>query len=104
MPTAARSRNYHEFAVSCHTLQALHMISSKPRLLLFTVPHSWLLSLPNKMCTQPMLADAQHCFAICAQIWLQLGRTDMDIYFMTQRLREEPTTCNTSLLSLELQE
>lgn len=54
----------------CHTLQAVHMMSLKPtRLLLFTVPHSWLLSIPDKTCTQPKLADAQHWFAICMQIW-----------------------------------
>lgn len=52
----------------CHTLQDLHVMPSKPRLLLLlTVPHSWL-SFPNKTCTQPELADAQHWFAVCVQI------------------------------------
>lgn len=52
----------------CHMLQDLHMTTSKSRLLLFTVPHSWL-SLPDKTCTQPELADAQHWLTVCVQIW-----------------------------------
>lgn len=69
-------------SVSCrhHTPQALHVMALKLRLLLFTVPHSLLSSLPNNIRTQPRLANAQmvwHCNAylaiacsgLCTQMW-----------------------------------